>query len=126
MRHPDAWIRLITNLILKISLILLIVLLISVPLTASPNDPDRWLAKDKFEHFGLSAFYSTGIAKVAHRHFEIDRDRSILIGATITISLGALKEGADYKFHKGRASYKDFIWDIAGTIVGALAADLKL
>jgi putative lipoprotein len=125
LRRADTWIRVYVRLS-GFVLITVFILLFAAQSYAGQNDFDRWFAKDKCEHFALSAFYSAGIAKVAHRHFEICKDRSILIGAAITISLGALKEGVDYKFHKGRASYKDFIWDVAGTIVGALAADLTL
>ena len=112
--------------VFKSVLISIVIILSASPSFAGPNESDRWFAKDKYKHFALSAFYSAGIAKVAQRHFENSKQRSILIGCGITISLGAMKEGIDYKFHKGKASYKDFIWDMVGTLFGALAGQLTL
>jgi putative lipoprotein len=92
----------------------------------NPQKQDRWFAKDKIEHFSLSAFYSTSTSLVMHRHFEFSKEHSIVIGASVTVSLGVLKEGIDFKTHSGTASKKDFIWDLAGTLTGALIAGFAL
>ena len=107
-------------------IIALIILFSTITLPAGQNEKDRWFAKDKYEHFTISALYSAGIAKIAHRHFEMRKDKSIFIGIGITIPLGAAKEGIDHQTHKGNASVKDFIWDIAGTAAGALIANFAI
>ena len=92
----------------------------------SLKDNDRWFARDKIEHFSLSAFYAASTAKVAHRHFEMSKERSLVIGVSVTVSLGVLKEGIDFKTRKGISSKKDFIWDLAGALTGALIAGFAL
>jgi putative lipoprotein len=81
---------------------------------------DRWFARDKYEHFAVSTFYSTGITIASHRHFNYGKDTSRVIGFSVTVSLGAAKELSDYKTPDGIPSLKDFVWDIAGTITGIL------
>jgi putative lipoprotein len=103
--------------------IILIILL--APLSRG-SEKDRWFAKDKYEHFAFSAAYAAGSTVIAHRHFEMSRKNAPVIGFGFTISLGAAKEGADHYSHKGLASPKDFIWDIAGALTGALAVGLSL
>lgn len=91
----------------------------STSIARSANS-DRWLARDKYEHFAVSAFYSTGITIASHRHFSHSEDTSRIIGFSVTLSLGAGKELADYKTPGGVPSLKDFVWDIAGTLTGML------
>lgn len=87
---------------------------------------DPWLGKDKFQHFSVSAFYSGGAAIVANRHFDMSKDDSIFLGASLTISLGAAKEAYDHTKPDETSSIKDFIWDIGGALVGGLVASLIL
>jgi putative lipoprotein len=94
--------------------------------SAAAGGPDPWFAKDKYEHFAFSAFTTMGTAKILHRHFEMNKNKSLAFGIGFTISLGAAKEGIDSRSKKGVASIKDFIWDIAGVVVGASAAGLLL
>jgi putative lipoprotein len=104
-------------------LIILILVFFLTPLSRGA-DKDRWFAKDKYEHFALSAAYAAGTTFIAHRHFELSKRESPVIGFGFTIALGASKEGADHFTHKGTASAKDFLWDIAGALTGALAVGL--
>jgi len=108
----------------KIFAIFLIVLLLA-PLSNAENK-DRWFAKDKYEHFAISAIYAGGSTFIAKRHFGISKSQAPVVGFGITISLGAAKEGADFISHKGTASGKDFLWDVAGALAGALAIRLRL
>jgi len=83
---------------------------------------DSWFGKDKLEHFTVSAFYTGGIAVAANKHFDLKKDKSIVWGVGITISLGAGKEIYDRSKPNETSSIKDFIWDIAGAITGAVIA----
>ena len=112
------------NSVCKYIPIVLIVLAFARPSLKAENKTDRWFSADKFQHFGYSAFFSGGSYTVAHRHFENGTEDSFIIGVGFTISLGAAKEYID----KGRpgqtSSYKDFAWDIAGALTGAIIASL--
>lgn len=105
---------------------LLIALLLYSASYAEQKKPDRWFSRDKFEHFAVSAFYSAGAATIAHKHFELDKNQSLVIGFGFTVSLGIAKEAADFKSKKGTASIKDFIWDVAGALTGTLLAGMAL
>lgn len=90
------------------------------------KQPDRWFARDKIEHFTFSLFTTFATTKVAHRHFEFRKEKSLTYGIGISVSLGVLKEGIDFKTGKGTSSKKDLLWDIAGTLTGALIAGYTL
>lgn len=92
------------------------------PATASANDTDTdkdtdpWLGRDKLVHFGVStglAFhgYLTGVVVL-----EEPWQRALL-GAGLTLGLGAAKEGYDAATG-GRASGRDFAWNTLGAAVG--------
>lgn len=107
---------------MKVLITIIVILLLSSLSQAA--DKDRWFAKDKYKHFAISAAYAAGGTYIAHRHFEISKKEAPVIGFSITIALGAAKEGADKISRKGNASYKDFLWDVAGALTGALAVRL--
>jgi putative lipoprotein len=104
---------------------ILIILLIITPLTYA-GEKDRWFTRDKYEHFAISMIYSSGATFIAHRHFEISKSKAPAVGFGFSITLGAAKEVGDFATHKGTASGKDFIWDIAGALAGAIAVGLSL
>jgi putative lipoprotein len=106
-----------------IAAILIIIFL--APLSQAENK-DRWFAKDKYEHFVLSTFYSAGTTFIAHRHFDLNKNKAPVVGFGFTVSLGAAKEVFDATSHKGTPSGKDFLWDIAGALAGAFAVGLTL
>jgi putative lipoprotein len=114
------------SLVFKTLFIALLITASSLASETAKRNTDHWFAGDKYKHFIISAFYSAGAAKIAHRHFEIDRKQSIALGFGFTISLGAAKEIIDFRSHKGNPSLKDFIWDIAGALVGSITLGLKL
>lgn len=110
----------------RITLISFVVIFLTQISSADNNKKDSWLGKDKFQHFAVSAFYSGGISIVGNRHFDMTRDNSIILGASVTISLGGAKEIYDRSRPEETSSIKDFIWDIGGTLVGAVIAALAL
>jgi putative lipoprotein len=89
------------------------------------GEKDRWFARDKYEHFAISMLYSSGSTFIAHRHFEMSKSKAPVVGFGFTVALGAAKELGDYTSHKGTPSGKDFLWDIAGALAGALAVGLS-
>jgi len=83
---------------------------------AQSADPDPWFAKDKALHFGISA----GIASVVYAGSATQFDArwpSLVIGGSVTIAIGAGKELWDLSGH-GDPSWRDFTWDVIGTVVG--------
>jgi putative lipoprotein len=105
----------------------LAILLSSAPsLRADDHKIDKWFSSDKFKHFSVSAFYTTGTSIVADKHFDLKEDRSLTVGIGFTISLGGAKEIVDLNSKDGAASVKDLIWDLAGVLAGAIAAKFIL
>jgi len=107
-------------------LIILTVVFAAGPSLAGGNNSDNWFGKDKIQHFGYSAFLSGGSFIVANRHFDNEENDSGAIGIGIAVSLGAAKEAIDYRRPGQTSSYKDFIWDVAGALAGALLVSLSL
>ncbi len=103
-----------------------IILALFLASVSSAAEKDKWFARDKYEHFAVSVFYSAGTTYVAHRHFDLGKKDAPVVGFAVTVSLGAAKEGYDHFGHKGTASIKDVIWDVAGALTGALAVGLSL
>ncbi len=112
------------NSVFRIIIIIFLFLLFAQQSYADNDKRDDWFGKDKFEHFSFSAFYSCGIAIVANRHFDMNKDDSIMLGIGVTISLGGAKEIYDHSRPDETSSIKDFIWDIGGVVVGGLLAAL--
>lgn len=108
----------------KLITAILVILSASQISTAAEKKTDRWFGKDKFQHFGYSAFLSGGSYTVAYRHFERRSEDSFVISIGLTFSLGAAKEYIDYREPGRTSSYKDLAWDIAGALTGAIVASL--
>lgn len=101
----------------------------SLPAFAAPpaTDPDPWFGRDKALHFGVSA----GIAGAGYGLSALGTDDiriRIAFGAGAGVVLGAVKELVDLT-GVGHASWKDFAWDVIGTVVGvgiAVSIDLAV
>ena len=116
------------NLVYKIIIIFLALIPLAAAEDSEPVKPknDNWFARDKIEHFSYSLFCTAATTKVANRHFEIRKEKSIALGVSVSFSLGLLKEGIDFQTKKGTSSMKDIVWDLAGTLTGAFIAHLTL
>ncbi|MEE9555258.1 MAG: hypothetical protein V3W18_13300 [candidate division Zixibacteria bacterium] len=114
------------NSVFRIIIITSLLLFTTTGVVVGENDGDRWLAKDKFMHFGYSAFLTGGSAVALNRHFDYRHDDAIIVGFGITITLGAAKEAIDYNQPGQTSSYKDLIWDVAGALTGAFIASFAL
>ena len=104
-------------------------LIASTPALAAPPsvDPDPWFGRDKALHFGVSA----GVAGAGYGLSALgtpDIRIRIAFGAGAGVVVGAMKELIDLT-GVGDPSWKDFAWDVIGTVVGvgiAVSIDLAV
>jgi len=83
-------------------------------LTSRPHIQDDWLASDKAFHFAGSAFITAGGFYFLHQEQNVERDKSLLISASVALAIGIGKEIYDRR-HSGRhASWKDLLVGVAG------------
>jgi len=79
---------------------------------------DKWFARDKVEHLGVSAFLS-GVSYSIFRDFYYNRkESSVYFSAVSTFGVGLGKEFYDKKTPQGKFSYKDLVADILGIGLG--------
>jgi putative lipoprotein len=110
---------------MKPGLVLALVVPVALALTlaASPAraDPppaaDPFFGKDKALHFGFSvALAGVGYGGAALVGFDHRADRAAM-GASLAIGAGFTKEVLDAA-GMGTPSWKDFAWDVLGTLAG--------
>jgi len=87
---------------------------------AEAHADDEWWARDKALHFGVSGALAAGGYGASSLVFD-ERWKRATAGATVALSAGIAKEAYD-QVDYGGASYKDFVFDVAGTAVGVAAA----
>lgn len=83
---------------------------------------DPWWGRDKALHLGVS----TGLAAAGYgvSSFWLDRAwQRASVGAAFSLTLGVGKELADWAGY-GQPSYKDLLYDVAGTALGVTLAYL--
>ena len=90
---------------------------------ARAQDADPWLSRDKALHFDVSA----GIAAVGYgvsAGWIVDaRWKALVIGGGVALAAGAAKEAIDATgAFGGDPSWKDFTWDVIGTVAGLAIA----
>lgn len=83
---------------------------------AQAADPDPWFGRDKALHFGVSAAIASGTYAVMTTQYRA-RYPPLLIAGGLTLAIGGAKEGLD-ALGFGDPSWKDFTWDVIGTVVG--------
>lgn len=96
----------------------ILILLLCSTVAAAQQDPDPWFAPDKALHFSFSA----GIAGLGYGGaalFTEDRNLRIAFGAGLALTAGVGKELLDLA-GLGQPSWKDLVWDLAGTATGVL------
>jgi putative lipoprotein len=87
---------------------------------AGASEPDPWWGTDKALHFGACAVISAGAYTIGADLMDA-RYKALLLGAGAGIAAGAGKELADMA-GLGDPSWRDFTWDVVGTVVGLGAA----
>jgi putative lipoprotein len=86
----------------------------------APADPDPWFGKDKALHFGASAVIAGGGYAIGAAIFP-SRGAALALGGGLALGAGTARELADLA-GLGTPSWRDFFWDVAGTIVGLAVA----
>lgn len=87
---------------------------------SAPADPDPWFGKDKALHFGASALIAGGGYAIGAAVFP-SRGAALALGGGLALGAGTAKELADLA-GLGNPSWRDFFWDVAGTVVGLAIA----
>jgi putative lipoprotein len=102
-------------------------MVIAVVVTLAPavgaQDADPWFGRDKALHFDVSA----GIAAAgygASAGWLVDaRWKALALGGGLALAVGAGKEALDAtRIFGGDPSWKDFTWDVLGTVAGLALA----
>lgn len=83
---------------------------------AAAAEEDAWFGRDKALHFGVSVALGGGGYALSAPVLD-ERWQRAAAGSAFSLSIGAAKELYDLS-GAGNASYKDFAWDVAGTVVG--------
>lgn len=83
---------------------------------ASASEADPWFGTDKALHFGASAVLA-GSGYALGTGLYQERWKSFALGGSVALAAGAAKEGLD-AMGMGTPSWRDFTWDVAGTLVG--------
>jgi putative lipoprotein len=102
----------------------LAVLIAAVAPSASAQDADPWFARDKALHFDVSAgIAAAGYGIGAGWLFPDARWKALAFGGGLALAAGAGKEllDATHAFG-GDPSWKDFTWDVIGTVAGLAIA----
>lgn len=87
-----------------------------VTISAAASETDPWFGTDKALHFGASAVLAGG-GYALGTGLSQDRWKAFALGGGVALTAGALKEGLD-AMGMGTPSWRDFTWDVAGTLVG--------
>jgi putative lipoprotein len=88
---------------------------------AQNNDP--WIARDKALHFDVSAGIAAGGYGVSAGWVVDARWKALAIGGGLALAAGASKELLDATHvFGGDPSWRDFTWDVIGTIAGLAIA----
>jgi putative lipoprotein len=83
---------------------------------------DRWWAKDKLQHLGISAFLSGVSYDISRRFYRNTEESSIYVSVSFTLTMGLGKEFYDRRSPGGRFSFKDLVADLTGIALGLLIA----
>ena len=95
----------------------LLVAIVGMVTPARAADPDPWIARDKALHFSVSAAIAGTTYAIAATQLEA-RYPPLLVGGGVALAAGIGKETLDLVGWWGQPSWKDFAWDVAGTVVG--------
>ncbi len=82
--------------------------------------PDRWLGRDKAQHFAVSFLAAGAAGYAARHHWNRGRQQGMRWGFGAALSGGILKEICDLRHPRAQASLRDLAADLAGAAGGAL------
>jgi len=90
---------------------------------AMAQDADPWFARDKAFHFDVSAGIAAASYGVSAGWLVNARWKALAIGGGVALAAGAGKELLDATHvFGGDPSWKDFTWDLIGTVAGLAIA----
>jgi putative lipoprotein len=90
---------------------------------ARAQDADPWFARDKALHFDVSAGLAAAGYGVSAGWLVNARWKALAIGGGVALAAGAGKELLDATHVLGGdPSWKDFTWDVIGTVAGLAIA----
>ncbi len=108
----------------------LLFLLLLIPLSLAASDSwarfspiqpdDQWISADKWSH------YSFSVIMTAHNYYylkeftDFSRQKNQNLAIGISLSMGLSKEILDFQKRKSLFSWKDLVFDVAGTMTGLL------
>jgi putative lipoprotein len=99
------------------------VLLVACPSTAGADDEDPWFARDKAFHFDVSAGVAAATYAVSAAWIVDARWKALALGGGLALGAGVGKEILDATgVTGGDPSWKDFTWDVIGTVAGLALA----
>jgi putative lipoprotein len=90
--------------------------LVAVTSQAKAADPDPWFGRDKSLHFAATSVIAAGGYTIGAAAFDA-RYKALILGGAAAIAAGTGKELADMAGF-GDPSWRDFTWDLIGTVVG--------
>lgn len=91
--------------------------------TAKAQDADPWFARDKALHFDVSAGIAAAGYGVSAGWLVDARWKALAIGGGVALAAGAAKELLDATHVLGGdPSWRDFTWDVIGTLAGLAIA----
>jgi putative lipoprotein len=107
---------------------LVVVAAVTLAPAAYGQEADPWIARDKALHFDVSAGIAAAGYGVSAGWLVEARWKALALGGGMAIAAGAGKELLDATHvFGGDPSWKDFAWDVLGTIAGlALAWGMDL
>ncbi|MBN2354974.1 hypothetical protein JXO59_02615 [candidate division KSB1 bacterium] len=85
-----------------------------------PAPKDQWFARDKADHFMVSAFLTGCAYYAAQKEARLSESAGKNFAVGFSLSLGIFKEVYDGLSGKGNASFKDLGADALGTGLGYL------
>src|ERR1700690_194905 len=90
---------------------------------ALASDRDPWIARDKALHFDASAGIAAFTYAVSAGWIVDARWKALAAGGGVALAAGAGKELVDATgIFGGDPSWRDFAWDVAGTVAGLALA----
>jgi putative lipoprotein len=96
---------------------------LTLPSAVRAQDADPWFARDKALHFDVSAGIAAASYGVSAGWLVNARWKALAIGGGVALAAGAGKELLDATHVLGGdPSWKDFTWDLIGTVAGLALA----
>lgn len=88
--------------------------------TTTGKQNDDWFGEDKLKHFVVGGVIGAGVTKIAENN-GVHECTAPAVGISVTLVVGAGKESYDKRIKGTAYSWKDMVWNLAGSTLGSLA-----